>query len=210
MIASRRSLRLIAQFASLATAAVVLWPLTPWSPAPRFVSQTSPFLAICTAIATRAVGLGSILGFAIALVTVARRRLFCRYLCPTGLLLEGITRIGLGKTSWWARWPPIGKYAAILTAAGALVGYPVLLWMEPIAVFSTPFAIRGAADFFSGAVAGLCLVVLILATCLMGLVVRESLPSGSRSGLAGVREIVVRGTVREFESPNESAFNAGW
>lgn len=57
-----------------------------------------------------------------------------------------------------------------MTAAGALVGYPVLLWMEPIAIFSTPFAIRGAADFLSGAVAGLCLIVLIPATFLMGMV----------------------------------------
>jgi ferredoxin-type protein NapF len=166
----KRSLRLLVQYACLAAAIVLLWPLLPWVAGPRFVTQTSPFVAICSGIATRTVGFGTAIGLVLAAMTIGRRRWYCRYICPTGLVLEGVTRLGLKKTSWWTRWPPLGKYAAIVTLVGAVVGYPVLLWMDPIAIFSSPFVIRGAGDFVSGVMAGLGLSVLLVATLFMGMV----------------------------------------
>jgi len=167
---NKRTLRLLAQWGCLIAAVVVLWPLTPWSAAPRFITQSSPFVAICSSIGARALGVGTVFGLILAVVTISRRRWYCRYICPTGFVLEGATKLGLRKTKWWSRWPQIGKYAAILTLVGALVGYPVLLWMDPIAIFSSPFVIGGASDFVSGAVAGLGLAVLILSALLMGMV----------------------------------------
>ena len=59
--------------------------------------------------------------FAFGLLSVFKKRFFCRFICPTGLLVEGISHIGLKKLSWWSRWPPIGQYAAVLTLAGAFL-----------------------------------------------------------------------------------------
>ena len=77
-------------------------------------------------------------------------------------MLDGISHIGLKKTSWWARWIPFGKYAALLTIAGAAAGYPFLLWMDPLPIFSSAFAIRTAGSVLFGILAGLMIIILLL------------------------------------------------
>jgi ferredoxin len=140
----------------------------PWKSAPRFVPQLSPFTAICSSIALRAITLGAGAGLIFAAFALVKRRWFCRYACPTGLLLEGIAGIGIRKVSWWKRWPPIGRYAALLTLAGAAVGYPLLLWMDPLSIFSNSFAVWEAANAISAVQAGLGLGILILLSMTSG------------------------------------------
>jgi len=149
-------------------ASAFLWPVVAWKTAPKFVVQLSPFNAICSTVAIRTIGVGAGIGLAFALVALIRRRWFCRYACPTGLLLEGAAKIGFQKSSWWTRFPPLGKYAALLTVAGAVVGYPVLLWMDPLSIFSSSFSIRTAGAVFSGILAGSGLFILILLTLWSG------------------------------------------
>jgi ferredoxin-type protein NapF len=85
------------------------------------------------------------------------------------LLLEGAAKIGFQKSSWWAKWPPLGQYAALLTFAGAAVGYPVLLWMDPLSIFSSSFSIRSVGAILSGILAGFGLIILILLALWSGL-----------------------------------------
>ena len=158
----RLPLRLMARFFFLATASVCLWPVPPWPGALKFILQASPFVTICSSISLRYAGIGTVAGLAFALAAAFRRRWFCRYVCPTGLLLEWAARIKLVKTSWWAKCPYIGRYAALLTFFGAIAGYPFLLWMDPLAIFSSFFSIRTAATVLSGFFAGLGLGVLLL------------------------------------------------
>jgi len=164
-----RSQRLLVQTLCLIAAVVLLWPLLPWDNGPKYAVQISPFVAICASIATRAVGLGTGIGIALAILALLRRRWFCRYICPTGLLLEGISRIGMRRTSWWANCPPLGRYAAGMTLVGAIFGYPMLLWLDPIAIFASPFAIRGTNDLWSAVLAGICLGILLPLTLLSGM-----------------------------------------
>ena len=164
----RRLQSVIIRLAFLAAGLVLIWPLTPWEAGPRAVVETSPMVAICASIINRSIGLTAGVGFAFGLISIFRKRFFCRFICPTGLLLEGISHVGLKKSSWWSRWPPIGQYAAVLTFVGALIGYPVLLWMDPMALFGSPFAIPVAGDLLSGMLAGVLLVILFLTTILLG------------------------------------------
>jgi MauM/NapG family ferredoxin protein len=152
--------RLYVRMAFMAAAILLLWSV------PRLLVQSSMFVAIGSPIASRSIsaGIGIGIGLAFAVIAMLRSKWFCRYACPMGLLLEGIARVGLNRTGWWARLPQFGRYAALVTIAGAVVGYPVLLWMDPLSIFSSMFAVRITADLFSGILAA----VLILLTLTSG------------------------------------------
>ncbi len=168
MMDQKRRLRLLVQLACLAVAGMFSWPLPWWKSASKFVSQASPFIAICSSIALRAIGVGTGIGLLFAVIALWRRRWFCRYVCPTGLMLEGAARLGPGRTSWWNGCPPLGKYVALVTAIGAMAGYPIFLWMDPVSVFSSSFSIRSAGSVIAGILAGLFLGILILLSLTSG------------------------------------------
>jgi len=161
MISRKRLPRLVVQLVCFLSASVMLWPVFSWKGAGRFALQLSPFVAICSTVAVRSIGAGAGIGFLLAVLAMVRPRFFCRYACPTGLLLEGTTAIGFQKNSWWRKCPSLGKYAALLILAGAAIGYPVLLWMDPISIFSSFFAVRTAATITSGLLSGLGLSLLV-------------------------------------------------
>jgi ferredoxin-type protein NapF len=161
MTCRKRLLRLLVQLAFFSAACVLLWPPHSLESAPKFVAQASPFEAICSSVALKSVSAGMLIGWVIAIVALSQRRFFCRYICPTGLLLEGASHVGFKKATWWHRCPPLGQYIALLTLIGAVVGYPLLLWMDPLAIFSSSFALRNAANMTSGVLAGLLLSVLL-------------------------------------------------
>jgi ferredoxin-type protein NapF len=151
----------LVQTICFAAAGLLLWPPTFWKSASKYVVQLSPFAAICDAIALRSISIGLGAGLVFAAIATFYRRWFCKYACPVGLLLDGVSKIGLNKSGWWARCPPLGRHVAILTVAGAVVGYPLLLWMDPLAVFSSSFAIRTSGNVLSAILAVLGLAILI-------------------------------------------------
>ncbi len=169
MTLPRRVPRRLVQLACCVGAIVLVWPLLPWAIAPRLFQEVSPFVALSWGIATRSIGLAAVFAFLVAVVSSFKKRWFCLYVCPTGFLLENASRRGLRKTRWWSQWPPVGRYVAILTLAGALVGYPVLLWMDPLCIFSSPFAVNRATNTVSVVLVSLGLGVLVGATFVLGM-----------------------------------------
>lgn len=168
MTSSKRWPRLVVRLICFAAASALLWPAPFWKGSARFALQLSPFAAICSSIALRSIGVAAAIGLIFAAIALVRRRWFCRYACPVGLLLDGIAHIGFRKTSWWARCPRVGKYAALLTVAGAILGYPLLLWMDPLAIFSSPFSIRTSDTIVSGILGGILLILLFLSSWTSG------------------------------------------
>jgi ferredoxin-type protein NapF len=150
-------------------AVVLVWPLLPWAIAPRLLQQASPFVVLSSSIAARSIGLGAILALIVAVVSSFKKRWFCLYLCPTGFVLENTSHIGLRRSRWWGKVPPVGRYVAIITLAGAVAGYPVLLWMDPLCIFSSPFAINKTTNPVSVALVCLGLAVLVGATFIFGM-----------------------------------------
>jgi ferredoxin len=165
---SRVPRRLI-QLTCFIGALALIWPLLPWTIAPRFFQELSPFVALSSSIATRSIGMGAVAALIVAIVSSFKKRWFCLYLCPTGFLLENTSRRGLRKTKWWSKCPPVGRYVAIITIAGAVFGYPVLLWMDPLCIFSSPFALNKATNATSVFLVCLGLGVLVGATFVFGM-----------------------------------------
>jgi ferredoxin len=186
----RRVPRRVIQLTCFVGAVVLIWPLLPWAIAPRLLQQASPFVVLSSSIATRSVGAGAILALIVGVASSFKKRWFCLYLCPTGFLLENTSRVGLRKTSWWSKCPPIGRYVAILTLAGALLGYPVLLWMDPLCIFSSPFAVNKATNPITVILVSLGLGVLVGGTFVFGMVwcVRICPLSGMQDMLFALRK----------------------
>ena len=196
----RRWQSVLVRLLCLIAGLILIWPLTSWESGPRAVVETSPLVAICASIINRALGFTAGIGIAFGMLSILKKRWFCRFICPTGLVLEGIAHIGLKRTVCWSRWPPLGQYAAALTLVGTLLGYPVLLWMDPMAIFGSPFAIPVAGDLVNGLLAGSVLGILLLITLLLGGVWCGRLCplGGFQDQLAAVKPIIAGGyqTVR--------------
>jgi MauM/NapG family ferredoxin protein len=60
----------------------------------------------------------------------------------------------------------MGRYVALLTIAGSIVGYPLFLWMDPLVFFNSAFSVYTATNFLSCvfSLMGLTILVLIAVT----------------------------------------------
>jgi ferredoxin len=160
--------RLYVRLGCFLLAALLLLPFPYWIHSSRIFVQASSFITICTILAGGTIWVGSVLGLAFAVISLVRKRWFCRYICPVGLLLDAVSGVKLPGRIWWKRSPPIGKYIVLLTAAGAILGYPLFLWMDPLAFLNNAFSVYKAADVLSAIVSLSGLVVLFLLTLTSG------------------------------------------
>jgi ferredoxin-type protein NapF len=160
--------RLYVRLGCFLLATLLLLPFPFWIHSSRILVQASSFITICTILAGGTIWVGSILGLAFAVLSLVRKRWFCRYICPVGLLLDTVSGVKLPGRIWWKRFPPIGKYIVLLTAAGAIFGYPFFLWMDPLAFLNSAFSAYKARDVLSVIVSLSGIVVLLLLTLTSG------------------------------------------
>ena len=160
--------RLYVRLGCFLLATLLLLPFPFWIDSSRIFVQASSFITICTILAGGTIWVGSILGLVFAVISLVRKRWFCRYICPVGLLLDTVSGMKLPVRIWWKRSPPIGKYIVLLTAAGAILGYPLFLWMDPLAFLNNAFSVYNATDVLSAIVSLSGIVVLLLLTLTSG------------------------------------------
>jgi ferredoxin-type protein NapF len=135
-------LRQLPRLAALAIAVMLLCAAAePW---PILVPATSPLVAAATWFSTWTVSAFAVPGWVIGLVACWWHRGFCRWLCPTGCCADGASWVGRRCGRRPRRSPRIGQVLAVVVLAGAALGYPVLLWLDPLALLS------GAAGVHSG------------------------------------------------------------
>jgi ferredoxin-type protein NapF len=117
-----------------------LWPILPSVNSLLFIPALSPFVAIASLISTRAFHAVVWLGLTVGVVVLIHHRFFCRWMCPVGLCVDGASWLGrkLGRRPM--RGHLLGRWIVWLTLGGALLGYPFLLWLDPLAIFANvPF-----------------------------------------------------------------------
>ena len=131
-----RLLRFLARCCALAAAVVLVAPILPWRWTAMVLPNVSPYLTLCSAIAARSFGIVSLVGLPVLVIAALRGRWFCRWACPVGLITEQAGRLFPVGKPWAARLPPLGQWIALITLAGACLGYPLLVWLDPLALFA--------------------------------------------------------------------------
>ena len=166
MINNRRTPRLIIRLGCLALAILLVCPIPFRMYYSGILVQASPFVTICTILTGSAIGLGSILALGFSIVVIFRKRWFCYFICPTGLILDAASTIGMRRNSWWKGCPSAGKYIVLITASGAIVGYPIFMWMDPLVFFNSAFSVFASAGILSVvlSISGLTLLLLMSIT----------------------------------------------
>jgi polyferredoxin len=158
--------RLYVRLGCFLLATLLLLPFPFWIDSSRIFVQASSFITICTILAGGTFWIGSILGLIFAVISLARKRWFCRYICPVGLILDTVSGRKLSIKGWWKGCPPVGRYIVLLTAAGAILGYPLFLWMDPLAFLNNAFSVYKATNVLSGilSLSGMVLLLLLAFT----------------------------------------------
>ena len=126
------------------------------------VPGLSPYTMVSAAVAVRAVTVASLMAAPVLVMALVRRRRFCRYLCPTGLLVEAAGRLRPSRCAKTAKLPRIGQWVVAMALAGACVGYPLLLWLDPLAMFSACVGLWGQPITAAGLLSAACLPAILL------------------------------------------------
>ncbi|MCX5684578.1 MAG: 4Fe-4S dicluster domain-containing protein [Planctomycetota bacterium] len=128
--------RTFTRLAALAVAVVLAAAVLPWPWAPMVVPAASPFVMIASCIALRAAGIVALVGFPVLVLALRRPRWFCRWACPVGLVEETLGRLRPSGATRFVKWPPVGQWIALVTLGGAAAGYPLLVWLDPLAMLA--------------------------------------------------------------------------
>lgn len=133
--ASRRA-QLAAKWIVLLAAVALAWPSREVSWGSVVLPSLSPHVAICSTIATRTATVMVLLALPALLLSLFVPRVLCRYSCPVGFLQELLERFRPPLGALLLRMPPIGKWILAATLAGAVLGWPLFLWLDPYAIFN--------------------------------------------------------------------------
>jgi ferredoxin len=164
--ANGRGNRLRATGRWLALAASVALVL-PWWMIPVPLASFSPLVAACSALATWTVGFIVLLGVPVLVLVLLSPKWFCRYACPVGLLLELQGKLRPKTPLRWLRWPFICRWLALLTLGGACAGYPLFVWLDPLAIFNGFFSAWRTPLTVTSVCAGLALPAALLVDLLL-------------------------------------------
>jgi len=131
-----RRVRVFTRLSALAIAAVLAAGVLPWAWPPMVAVAASPFVMIASCVALRAAGVAVLVGFPVLMLALRRPRWFCRWACPVGIMEEALGRLRPSAATRFVKWPPGGRWIALLTLGGAAAGYPLLVWLDPLAMLS--------------------------------------------------------------------------
>ena len=180
----RRAFRLSVRCCAFIIALVLGLCALPWPSAPVVLPSLSPHVLIAAAIAGRAVGLMTLIGLPVLVLVMLRRRWFCRYACPVGLMAEYAGRIRSAGKSTVSKLPPFGRWFALCTLGGAAFGYPLFLWLDPLAIFQGVFVLWYDPASLAGRVSGIALgVILAISLLAPGVWCMRLCPAGATQEL---------------------------
>jgi len=83
------------------------------------VPSTSLYTGGVSTVATRALRVAALFALPVLLIVLVRRRWFCRYACPTGLLADLAGRSRRRRIAGVSRVPPVGQWLILLSFGGA-------------------------------------------------------------------------------------------
>ncbi|MCX8037162.1 MAG: 4Fe-4S dicluster domain-containing protein [Candidatus Sumerlaeia bacterium] len=120
----------------LLTAVVLAGWGSPVGMLPALIPAASPFVALSSAAAQRMGDYVWLAAVPALILAVCIPRGFCRYACPVGFLHEEAASLGCKGQLKLLRLIAVGRAISLVTLGGALLGYPLFLWLDPLAQLS--------------------------------------------------------------------------
>jgi len=102
---------------------------------------SSPFIMLNSIIILKSFVLLNLLGITVLIVSIFKNRFFCRYMCPVGLCCDKISGFNRNRISFHKKMPSVGPLLAIISLSAAFAGIPLLILLDPLAIFHGTFAI---------------------------------------------------------------------
>lgn len=106
------------------------------SPLAALPAGISPYTAILGLVSVGTLTLFGAAGLLMAALSALRLRWFCRWVCPLGTCNELSSQIGRRLRLRTPAFPRLGRDLVFLALGGALLSSPILLWLDPLALFS--------------------------------------------------------------------------
>ena len=129
------SLRAISAIVAILLAIPFTWGFT------GFYTWLSPFILLNSVLTLKTFVWLNSLAFIILVFVLFRRRWFCNKLCPVGWSCDKISNLNPGKKSAYVDFPDLGKWFAVLSLSAAIVGFPLFLLLDPLAIFNGSFTV---------------------------------------------------------------------
>jgi len=194
-------IRYVGRFAAVAAGVLLASRVLP----DRFsiiLPAMSPFVTICSAIARRSISFLLLLCLPLVALSLFKRRWFCSYACPTGLVAECAGKLRGSSKSWELRSVPrLAPWIVASTVGGALVGYPLFVWLDPLSIFN------GFAGAWRGPVTLLSIMHGTGLLAILGLSIWRPdvwcyrlCPLGFSQDMLGALGHYVSGTLKAFDS----------
>jgi MauM/NapG family ferredoxin protein len=162
----RNHSRLLVRIVFFTGAVLCLLPIIEEDILIALVPALSPFVAVTSILATKTIRPILGLGLVVALVVTFRHRWFCRWVCPMGLCLDGASYVGKRLKRKPCQSLSIGRWLLTLTLGGAILGYPLFLWLDPLALFTGLFLLIEQQQLLAGAITFLFIILLLILSLL--------------------------------------------
>ncbi|MCK3682880.1 4Fe-4S binding protein [Maribellus sp. YY47] len=107
-----------------------------WKELTGFYAWLSPFILLNSIFGLKSVVFLNLAGLVVLVFVIVKKRWFCRKLCPVGLACDWASSFNSGKKNRIKKIPSIGKWLAIFSLAGAILGFPVFAVLDPTAIFN--------------------------------------------------------------------------
>ena len=131
------------------------------------IAAASPHLSICSSVALRSVGLLGACCLPAIAIALFRRRFFCRVVCPVGLMSELCATIRPGRGPKIGKFPRLGQWLALASLGAAVLGCPLFLWLDPLAIFTGALGALGRPATLVGLLPAAMLAAVLLVSLLV-------------------------------------------
>jgi ferredoxin len=112
-----------------------------WKTLTGFYTWLSPFIMLSSILTLKSfVGL-NLIALPVLLYLLFRKRWFCYNICPAGWCFDKVSCINKRKSFKYDKLPNIGIWLAIISLASALIGLPLFIVFDPMAIFNGFFTI---------------------------------------------------------------------
>lgn len=121
--------------------AVLLAIPVSWNGLTGIYTWLSPFIMLNSVFTLKSYVWLNIVAFLVLLFVLFRKRWFCHHLCPVGWSCDMVSSLNKHTKFTYTRLPDIGKWLAILSLTAAIVGFPLFIFFDPLAMFNGFFTI---------------------------------------------------------------------